>query len=191
MQGLDAIALPVLQRRPDDAGSMALERRPRSRGVLGQAIRGVLAGAAATWLMDQVTTGLLDQQSRDDTEREEAARPNGKSSTANLVDRLSEVAGADPDPETRSRLASLAHYGLGIAPAAAYAVLRRRIPIVGAGGGLLYGIGLWALNDEYLNAALGLAGPWGAYPVASHWRGFVGHVVLGIATDSGLDALGA
>ncbi len=169
---------------------MATRSRTRP-GLLSRAIRGALAGAAATWLMDQVTTALLDRQSPADIEREEEARPNGQGSTANLVDRASAALGTDPDPATRSRLASAAHYALGAVPGAAYAVVRPWLPPLGAGGGLLYGLALWALNDEYLNSALGLAGPFEAYPLGTHWRGLVGHAVLGIATDSGLDVLRA
>ena len=82
------------------------------------------------------------------------------------------------------------HYGLGIVPGALYAVARNRLPLVGAAGGLLFGAALWALNDEYLNSALGLAAPFGAYPVETHVRGLVGHLALGGATDSILDLLG-
>ncbi|MBA2571308.1 MAG: hypothetical protein H0X16_02230 [Chloroflexi bacterium] len=56
--------------------------------------------------------------------------------------------------------------------------------------GCCTGILFWALNDEYLNSSLGLAAPFGAYPIETHWRGLVGHAVLGIATDTGLDLLG-
>ncbi len=49
---------------------------------------------------------------------------------------------------------------------------------------------VWALNDEALNSALGLSGAFVDYPLQTHLRGAVGHVVLGIATDAGIDLLG-
>ena len=49
---------------------------------------------------------------------------------------------------------------------------------------------VWAVNDEYLNTRLGLAGPFAAYPIETHFRGLVGHVVLGVATDTGISLLG-
>ena len=157
---------------------------------LADAARGALAGAVGTWLMDLVTTGLLEGQSRETTRREEAARPNGKGSVENLVDRIEKMSGRPFDPRQRTMLTQVIHYGLGVAPGALYGALRHRVPLLGAGRGLVYGLVLWAVNDEYANTALGLAGPFGAYPLQTHWRGLVGHVVLGMATDSGIDALG-
>ena len=69
-------------------------------------------------------------------------------------------------------------------------MLRNRLPLVGAGRGILFGLTLFAVNDELMNTALGLAGPPGAYPLETHWRGLVGHVVLGVATDAGVSVLG-
>jgi hypothetical protein len=46
------------------------------------------------------------------------------------------------------------------------------------------------VNDEVLNTWLGLAGAFDAYPAETHWRGLVGHVVLGITTDATVTALG-
>jgi hypothetical protein len=142
------------------------------------AIRGGLGGFVGTWLMDLVTTGLLEGQPEDSKRREEAARPNRKSSVENLVDRID--AGFDlglSDPNLAAA-AQVIHFGLGV-PGALFAVLRRRAPLLGAGRGLMFGTFLWALDDEYLNTALGLAGPFDAYPADAHWRGLVGHAVLG------------
>ena len=44
------------------------------------AFRGALAGAAATWAMDQVTTVMLAVQAPEVTKQEEAGQANGKSS---------------------------------------------------------------------------------------------------------------
>jgi uncharacterized membrane protein YagU involved in acid resistance len=153
-------------------------------------VRGAIAGAAGTWLMDRVTQAMLANQPDAITAREEAARPNGQDAVSNLVDRLSAAFDLELAGETRSTATSLIHYGLGVIPGALYAVLRHRIPLLGAGGGLVYGALLWAVNDEYLNASLGLAGPPEAYPAETHLRGLVGHLVLGAVTDSVIDAGG-
>lgn len=154
------------------------------------AIRGAIAGGIATWFMDVVTTGVQASQSRADAAREVAARPNGQSSTANLVDLVADRLDLDMDEATRSRVSEATHYLLGIAPGAAYGVARSRLPAVGAWRGLLYGLVLFAVNDEWLNAALDLAGPPDAYPASSHVRGLIGHLALGLVTDSGIDVLG-
>ena len=163
----------------------------RSGSLLGDAIRGGIAGAVAVWLMDLVTTAMLDAQSEEVTRREEAARPNGKSSVANLVDLLEAHLDVALEPDERASLEQAVHFGLGVVPGAFYGALRRRLPLVGAGRGVLYGLAVFAVNDEYLNTALGLAGPFDAYPLETHWRGVVGHAVLGAATDTVLDLLGA
>jgi hypothetical protein len=157
----------------------------------GDAFRGAVAGAAATWLMDLVTTGVQAEQSSADQAREAAARPNGQSSMANLVDRVDEAMGLGLDRRAKDRAASALHYGLGIVPGAIYGAARARMPLVGAWRGLLYGAALFAVNDELLNTQLGLAGPLDAYPASSHWRGAIGHLALGAATDTGLDVRGA
>lgn len=147
-------------------------------------VRGAAAGAVATWVMDLTTTGLQVQQSEADAARERAARPGGRSSVAILVDRILAATGIDADEPTRQQLAEVIHYGLGAGPGALYAVLRDRVPLLGARRGIVYGALLWALNDELLNTRLGLAGPPDAYPLSTHFRGLVGHVVLGVVTDA-------
>jgi hypothetical protein len=166
-----------------------VSRRTRSPWWV-DAARGAVAGAVATWVMDLATTGLFDAQSDEVTAREEAARPNGRSSIGNLIARVESMTGLRLDDTQRALAEQAVHYGLGIGPGALYGILRDRVPLVGAGRGLLYGLALFVVNDEYLNTRLGLAGPYEAYPVETHWRGLVGHAVLGATTDTGIDLLG-
>lgn len=159
-------------------------------GVVRDALRGAVAGAAAVWLMDLVTTAMLDRQSSDVTRREEAAQPGGKPAVDNLVARLEAEYDVTLADDQRDALIQLIHYGLGVFPGAVYGALRGRIPFVDFGNGVLYGIALFAINDEYLNWRLGLSGEFGAYPMETHWRGLIGHIVLGMATDTGIELLG-
>src|SRR5687767_10754731 len=145
---------------------------------MGDAIRGALAGGAATWVMDQVTTAMLSAQDPAVTAQEEAARPDGKGAVENLVDRASGTFGIALGEEQRDVAMQAVHFGLGVLPGALFGVLRHRVPLVGWGGGLAYGALLWALNDEYANTRLGLAAPPEAYPSETHLRGLVGHRVL-------------
>jgi hypothetical protein len=158
-------------------------------GVMRDAIRGGIAGGVATAVMDLVTTGFMQGQSEEELAREEAARPNGKPALENLVDDLGWRRGRGFG-RRRSIVSSGIHFGLGVVPGALYGVLRDRVPLVGSMRGLVYGAGLWALNDEYLNTRLGYAGPYEAYPAKTHLRGLVGHLALGGATDTVIDALG-
>lgn len=158
--------------------------------MIRNAIRGAIAGVAATWAMDRITTVLYDVQAPEVTELEAAARPNGKGSVANLVDRVSARTGIAVPPERRPMVESLLHYALGAVPGAIYGVLRRWVPFARIGAGLGYGLALFVANDEYANTKLGLAGPISAYPAETHFRGLAGHAVLGVATESGIQLLG-
>ena len=159
-------------------------------GLIGDATRGALAGAAATWAMDQVTTVMLAVQAPEVTKQEEAARPNGKGSITNLVEKVEAQTGFVVPKKQRPLAEQVAHYALGAVPGAVYGVVRRWIPFARAGSGLFYGLGLFAVNDEYLNARLGLSGPPQAYPPETHLRGLAGHAVLGVATETGIQLLG-
>jgi hypothetical protein len=152
--------------------------------MLNLAARGALGGLIGTWVMDLVTMALYEGQSSEVTAREEGARPNGKPSVDNVVDRLAATLGLDLAEEQRKQLTTAVHFGLGIVPGMVYAVAKRRVPLTAARNGLLYGFLLWAINDELLNTRLGFAGPFEAYPIETHWRGLAGHLVLGLVTDA-------
>jgi hypothetical protein len=152
-------------------------------------VRGALAGAAATWLMDRATTLLYEVQAPEVTEQETAARPNGKSSVTNMIDRFEAQTGVVVPAERRPLVENLVHYALGAVPGALYAVARK-VPGVRALNGAGYGLALFAANDEFLNTRLGFAGPARAYPPETHFRGLAGHAVLGAATETGIQLLG-
>ncbi len=157
--------------------------------LIGDAFRGALAGAAATWAMDQVTTVMLSVQAPEVTKQEEAARANGKSSVTNLVDKVEAQTGLVVPRKRRPLVEQAVHYGLGAVPGALYGIARH-VPFLRAGNGLFYGLGVYALNDNYVNTKLGLASSPQAYPPETHLRGLAGHAVLGVATETGIQLLG-
>jgi hypothetical protein len=174
----------------DKGRSARHHARVSTRSLIADATRGAIAGGVATWFMDLVTTALYEAQSEETNARERAARAHGKGSVDNMLERFESVTGISVPDDLRPAALQALHYGLGIGPGAVYGVLRNRLPLVGAGRGILFGLTLFAINDEFMNTALGLAGPPGAYPLETHWRGLVGHVVLGVATDAGVSVLG-
>ena len=157
--------------------------------IIGTMIRGVIAGAAATWLMDRATTAVQMLQPAAHARREQAAWPNGQPSVMNLVDLVANRLGVRLDEPSRAVAAGATHYALGMVPGALYGALRDRVPAIGAGHGLVFGALLWAVNDELINTKLGLAGPPAGYPLMTHVRGLIGHLVLGVITDLGIDVL--
>ena len=157
--------------------------------LIRAAFRGALAGAAATWAMDQVTTVMLSIQAPEVTKQEEAARANGKGAVTNLVDKVEEQTGLIVPPRRRALAEQVVHYALGAVPGALYGIVRH-VPFLRAGNGLFFGLGVFALNDELLNTKLGLASAPRAYPPETHLRGLAGHAVLGVATETGIQLLG-
>ncbi len=70
----------------------------------------------------------------------------------------------DLTPEQPHPAGIAVHYVLGVVPDALYGPLRHRVVGLAAGQGLLYGLGLFLVNDELLNPLLGLASGPTEYP---------------------------
>ena len=69
------------------------------------------------------------------TEREEAARVDGKPALVNLVEKLEAAYDVKLSDEQRDSLIELIHYGLGVFPGVVYSLLRSRVPLIGGGNG--------------------------------------------------------
>ena len=81
------------------------------------------------------------------------------------------------------------HYLLGLGWAPVYVVIRRRTGLAPLAAGLVTGLGLWAGFDEGLVPTLGFSAPNRAYPVSTHLRGFVGHLVYGLTIMAIVEAV--
>ncbi|WP_258805783.1 DUF1440 domain-containing protein [Pseudarthrobacter sp. NS4] len=168
---------------------------------------GAVAGAAGVWAMDRVGWFLYNHEDPDAVVRELQARKGGTDveytdAEKEALDRQRQAqpAGKDVAHVGVEKLAALSginvhtgqpnpsgvalHYALGILPGALHAVVRRKVPVMQAGGGALYGFGLFVINDEVVAPALGLASGPTEYPWQAHARGAVTHVVLGVVTES-------
>lgn len=105
------------------------------------------------------------------------------------AEKLVRLAGSHVRTRQPNRGGIVLHYALGILPGALHAIMRRRVPLMKAGSGALYGFGLFVINDEIAAPALGLASGPRSYPWQAHVRGAVAHVVLGVVTESLLRTL--
>lgn len=162
--------------------------RTNSRRALDM-VKGAVAGAVGVWVMDQVTWGMYLREDPEAFRQEQAARIGGKDVAHVAAGKLANAFGTTLTPEQPHPAGLAVHYALGIVPGALYGALRKRVGGVGAGRGLLYGTGLFLVNDELLNPILGLSSGPTAYPWQAHFRGLVGHLTLGVATDVVLDLL--
>ena len=157
--------------------------------LLADVVKGAIAGAVATWAMDKVAWYIWDRQDPATLRREEAARTEGMDPAHVTANRVARALGKELHPAQPHPAGIAVHYGIGTGPAMLYAPLRRRYPMLGAAGGLLYGLGLFLAVDEGVVPALGLAGGPTEYPWQAHVRGLVGHLVLGGVTHATLELL--
>jgi hypothetical protein len=163
--------------------------KPSTSQILGFALAGGLAGIAATWVMDRVTSAMLDRQRPEVTEREEAAR-NGKSAMGIAAEETALVLGQGPlTRRQRDRWSSRLHWSSGAVTGATYGALFALQPGADWKRGLLYGTAVFLLMDEALPVAMGMKPR--AFPWQSHARGAVGHLTFGLATHAALRALQA
>jgi hypothetical protein len=144
-------------------------------------VLGAAAGAAATWLMDLVTTKAYELEPEEVQERENRAR-GGKAAYEIAAEKLADLLGTELDDDQRKAAGSLIHWILGISSGVVYGamrpLLRRR------GSGLLFGVAFWLLMDEAALTVLGLTPPPREFPWQTHLRGLIGHVVLGATIES-------
>jgi uncharacterized membrane protein YagU involved in acid resistance len=148
------------------------------RNLTTDLLIGVAAGAAATWLMDKVTTVLYERENPFAKHREDSAR-GGKTAYETASEKWF----------GNKKYGSAIHWALGISAGAAYGILRNRAPRLGIGSGLLYGALFFATMDEGVNTALKLTPPPKAFPWQTHARGLAGHLLLGALLEAPFDAL--
>lgn len=163
-------------------------RQRRRNGVAADLVKGAIAGAVATWVMNQVTTLLYERENEHARQREDSAR-HGRTAYEVAAEKTARLTGRTLPERTRRRAGAAVHWGLGIGAGAAYAVMRRRATSLGLGGGLLFGSGFWLVMDEVAVYLFGLTPGPAAFPWQTHARGLVGHLTFGSVTDATLDLL--
>ncbi len=146
-----------------------------------------LAGYVGTKVMEPVGAKLYELESEQDRKREDAARPGAPYAIA--ARKAADLAGLTLTDEQHEQLALAFHYGLAIQWAPLYPLLRRRTSLGPVSAGLATGAAMSLIADEMMTPALGFSAPNRAYPLATHLRGFAGHLVFGLAvaavTDTG------
>lgn len=144
--------------------------------LIGDVGLGLGAAYAATKIMDRTTTWLMNQQPEDATKREREVQPEQASTVA--AKKLATVRGESLDDKAAQKRASLIHKGLGLSGGPVATILTRNGDN-SLTAGLKTGIGMWALVDEGLNPVMGFSKPAPDFPLATHLRGLVGHLVYG------------
>jgi hypothetical protein len=192
-------ASPFTVKAADNGGKSmpdVLEREPETKsatsdgpGVVSKALMGAAAGAAGTWALDRADWRMWKHESAGARLQTTAVRPFGEPPAHVIATKAERGLGLNPTPEQHELAGLAVHYGIGIGPAIAYAVMRDKLPGRGPARGLLYGLALFLLQDEAANAVTGLAAKPQKYPWQAHARGLVSHLVYGVATEMVLNLM--
>ena len=163
----------------------------RDDSIATDMLLGAAAGAVGVWVMDRVDWFNYRHEDPEARRRTRRVRPGGED-PAHVMARMAERgAGAEPSPSQHHAAGTAIHYAIGVGPGALYGALRDRVPAVGAARGALYGLGLFLVQDEVVNAATGLSADPREYPWQAHGRGLVAHLVYGVVTDTVLSVFQA
>lgn len=154
--------------------------------TLTTVLLGAAAGAVGVWALDRLDWFMWNSENAETRRRTGAVRPNGEAPAETLVTKLETATGQDTSPGTHTALSQAAHYAIGIAPAIGYALFRDKLPVRGVERGALYGLGLFAMQDEVLNSVTGLGAKPQDYPWQDHARGLLAHTLYGVTTELAL-----
>jgi uncharacterized membrane protein YagU involved in acid resistance len=139
----------------------------------------VLAGYVGTKAMEPVSMKLYQLEPTHIREREDAARPGAPYQMA--AEKVSAMLGVKLDDRQLQRASMALHYGLAVQWAPLYAVLRNRTGWSPVTSGLATGTAMSIVADELMTPAFGFSAPNTEYPLATHARGVVAHLVYGLA----------
>lgn len=153
-------------------------------------LTGLTAGAIGVTAMDYlVTWPMYKLEERSAYEKEKELQPDGKWAAHVAVAKTFNALGVQPKEDKIFYAGKITHYLIGMAPAAIYALFYNKVPILKNSKGLVFGFGLFILMDEIITPSLGLSGPPKKYPWQAHMRGFLGHLMYGVATHYALEAM--
>jgi len=179
--------------RPATTDSMEWPTRSAQRndadGVAAKALMGAAAGAIGVWALDRADWFMWNHESEEARQRTRSVRPRGEPPANVAATKLEEMFGLHLTRDQHETAGFATHYAIGVGPAAVYALVRDKLPGKGPARGLLYGLGMFLLQDEALNTATGLGAKPQAYPWQAHARGLVAHLVYGVVTEVALNAM--
>lgn len=169
---------------------------------------GAIAGVISAWSMTQATQFIAAREAAIVRRQEELAlrrhladdpaaesryggaeqrATKGLSSGGSIaIEKVARAIGQELSHEQRKVSMLTLQAALGMAAGMAYALFRPRVTRMRWVRGLGFGIAFWLLVDEVGNPALGLTPPPGEFPWQVHFRGLVGHLVLGCALEGTL-----
>lgn len=155
----------------------------RQQNLLVDLALGAAAGAAATWVMDRVTTFLYERESEAARKRENEAR-GGQTAYVAAADRLAGAVGQSLSDQEQKQAGNALHWGLGMAAGALYGAVRPHLSGLGSARGAVFGTAFFLLMDEGAIPLAGLTPGPTHFPWQTHARGLAGHLAFGLTADA-------
>ncbi len=148
-----------------------------------------LAGYVGTKAMEPVSMALYERESEHAKQQEDAARPGPPYQIA--ATKIASRFGINLHGAALDRASLVMHYGLALSWSPLYAPVRRTRRVHPVVGGLATGAAMSLIADEAMTPLLGFSAPNSAYPLSTHLRGFVAHLVFGLAVAATTEAVWA
>jgi hypothetical protein len=146
-----------------------------ARSVAEGALAGAIAGAFASFAMNQFQSAVSRLQSSSD---------GGGGGDPATVKAAEWVVGHSIDKSEKGRAEGTVHYGFGAALGAVYGAAVELEPWMATGFGMPFGGVVAVVADEALVPAAGLSDPPEDVPVATHLYSIVSHLVFGAALEA-------
>lgn len=144
---------------------------------------GVIGGYVGTKVMEPVEMRLYKLEPEAARKQEDAVRSGSPYEIA--ARKTGELLGFHfTDQQVKTVGALFFHYGLAMSWGAVTAIFQRRTKLNPLLAGALSGTAMWIVVDEGMTPAFGFSAPDSAYPLVTHVRAFIGHVVFGVTAAS-------
>ncbi len=158
-----------------------------NHGMMWDTAIALASGYLGTRAMDPTTVKLQEMASDSDKQQEKDVSPGVAYDVA--ARKISEWVGLHLSDDSLKTLSAAFHWSIGLSAGVLYVTFRRRTSLGPMTSGLLSGLVLWAGVDEGVNSLLGFSASPARYPLGTHVRGLVGHIVLGLATAGSAETL--
>jgi uncharacterized membrane protein YagU involved in acid resistance len=148
---------------------------------------GLIGGYVGTKVMEPVSMKLYELEPEADRKQEDRVRPGPPYEIA--ARKTAALLGFQLTDKQVEQAGLVFHYGLGMSWGTVYTLLRRLTPLPSLVAGLLTGASLSLLIDEGLTPLLGFSAPNRTYPLSTHLRGFLAHLVFGLSVAGAAETL--
>ncbi len=141
-------------------------------------IAGALGGLAGSWIMTRFQYLMAHAMGQSD--------PHGgeeEDATVKVAKGISSLTGHELSEDQKKTAGPLVHYAFGTSIGALYGGLAQKHKAPRSGFGTAYGTAVWAVGDEVVVPALGLAGKPGETSLSQHAQFLAAHIVYGLTLE--------